>query len=91
VCSFTFAIQFFSSYLERKKGVYVSYYSELEISSCGDSPEEALHNLKEAVKLYLENAKKLGMLKDIEKAAQIPEKFISFLKIESLNCSSPPF
>jgi len=41
-----------------------------------------LHNLKEAVKLYLENAKKLGMLKDIEKAAQIPEKFISFLKIE---------
>ncbi len=61
---------------------YVSYCPELEVSSCGDSPEEALHNLKEAVELYLENAKELGMLEDVEKVAQTQAKFTSFLEME---------
>ena len=43
---------------------YVSKCPELEVASAGDTPEEALHNLKEAVELYLENAKALGIFDD---------------------------
>jgi predicted RNase H-like HicB family nuclease len=44
--------------------VYVSECPELEVASSGDTPEEAKENLKEAVELYLENAKTLGILND---------------------------
>ncbi|HPE64448.1 MAG TPA: type II toxin-antitoxin system HicB family antitoxin [Methanothrix sp.] len=43
-------------------GACVSRCPELEVASCGDTPEEALNNLKEAVELYLENAEELGLL-----------------------------
>ena len=42
--------------------VYVSKCPELEVASAGDTPQEALENLKEAVELYIENAKTLGIL-----------------------------
>jgi predicted RNase H-like HicB family nuclease len=35
---------------------YVSKCPELGVASCGDSFEEAVSNLREAVDLYLENA-----------------------------------
>jgi len=41
--------------------VYVSKCPKLEVASAGDTPEEAIENLKEAVELYLENAKALGI------------------------------
>ncbi len=41
--------------------LHVSYCPEIGVSSCGDMPEEALHNSKEAVELCLENAQKLGI------------------------------
>lgn len=37
---------------------------ELEVASVGDKTQEALENLKEAVELYVENAKSLGILDD---------------------------
>lgn len=43
-----------------EEGVYVSKCPELDVASCGDTPEEALSNLKEAVELYLDNAEELG-------------------------------
>ena len=43
---------------------YVSKCPELEVASAGVTTEEALHNLKEAVELYLENAKALGIFDD---------------------------
>ena len=43
----------------RENDVYVSKCPELEVASAGDTPEEALENLKEAVELYLENANAL--------------------------------
>ena len=43
------------------EGVYVALVSETGVASCGDTPEEALCNLLEAVELYLENATELGM------------------------------
>ncbi len=53
----------FRDLLKAKEGkeVYVSKCPELGVSSCGDTPQEAEENLKEAVELYLENAKALGM------------------------------
>ncbi|HII06601.1 MAG TPA: type II toxin-antitoxin system HicB family antitoxin [Methanotrichaceae archaeon] len=45
-----------------EEGAYVSRCTELEVASCGKTPEEALSNLKEAVELYLENAEDPGLL-----------------------------
>ena len=42
---------------------YVSKCPETGVASCGDTPEEALRHLKEAVELYLGNAKRLGLLR----------------------------
>ena len=38
---------------------------ELDVSSCGGSKEKALKNLKEAVRLFLEEAEKMGTLEQI--------------------------
>jgi len=56
----------FTSVIWKEKEGYVSKCPELGVASAGDSVEEALQNLKEAVELYLENAKELGMLDEIE-------------------------
>ena len=39
--------------------VFVSKCPELDVASAGDSLDEAISNLEEAVELYLENAKLL--------------------------------
>ena len=52
---------------------YVAKCSELGVASAGDSPSEALVNLKEATEIYLENAMLIGNL--------IPIK--SFLRVSS--------
>ena len=48
---------------------------ELGVASCGDTIEEATNNLKEAVELYVENAKELNLLEDIEDSLTTKEKF----------------
>ena len=45
------------------------------MASCGDTIEEATNNLKEAVELYIENAKELNLLEDIEDGLTTKEKF----------------
>jgi predicted RNase H-like HicB family nuclease len=44
----------------KEEGGYVSKSPELGVAQRGDTPQEALRNLQEAVALYLENAKALG-------------------------------
>jgi predicted RNase H-like HicB family nuclease len=46
--------------------VYVSKCPELGVASCGDTVEEAMANLREAAELYLENARRLGILESVE-------------------------
>ena len=46
---------------------FVAYSHELDISSCGKTVEQAKKNLKTAVKLFLEEAKKMGTVEDILK------------------------
>ena len=65
----------------KEEGVYVSKCPELGVASCGDTPEEALGNLKEAVELYLDNAKELGLIADVETALTSYCKFTSIIEI----------
>ncbi|MBI4715292.1 MAG: type II toxin-antitoxin system HicB family antitoxin [Nitrospirae bacterium] len=44
---------------------YVAYCPELDISSCGNTVEHSKEMLKTAVKLFLEEAEKMGTLEDI--------------------------
>lgn len=42
--------------------MYVAHTSQLDISSCGGTKEKAVKNLKEAVRLFLEEAERMGTL-----------------------------
>ncbi len=44
---------------------YVAPAIELDISSCAGSQDKAIRNLKEAVRLFLEEAEKMGTLEQI--------------------------
>ena len=54
---------------------YVSKCPELGVASCGDTIEEATNNLKEAVELYIENAKELNLLEGTKDSVTSNEKF----------------
>ncbi|OGL43004.1 MAG: hypothetical protein A2042_01160 [Candidatus Schekmanbacteria bacterium GWA2_38_11] len=60
---------------------FVSKCPELGVASCGDTPQEALHNLKEAVELYLENAKAIGIYKDLKLTLKTKEKYTSTFEV----------
>ena len=64
-----------------EEGVYVSKCPELGVASCGDTPEEALSNLKEAVELYLDNAKELGLSEEVDTVLISPHKFTSTFEV----------
>lgn len=49
----------------REGKTFVAYSPELDVSSCGASVEQARTNLKTAVRLFLEEAEKMGTLRDI--------------------------
>jgi len=71
----------FTSVIWREETGYVSKCPELGVASAGDTVEEALKNLREAVELYLENAKELGMIDEIETEFRFKEKFTSPLEV----------
>jgi predicted RNase H-like HicB family nuclease len=64
----------------READGFVSKCPELGVASCGDTFEEAVSNLKEAVELYLDNAKELNLLEDIEESLTTKEKFTAHLE-----------
>ena len=49
--------------------VCVAYCPELDISSCGKAADQARANLRNAVRLFLEEAEKMGTLEDILREA----------------------
>lgn len=55
--------------------VWVAKSPENGIASCGDTPQEALSNLKEALELYLENARLLGIRDDLDAALTLALEF----------------
>lgn len=60
---------------------YVSKCPELGVASYGTSPESARAALEEAVELYVANAKKLGLLKDIEPALSSQTRYTAPMDI----------
>lgn len=60
----------------KEDGQYVAVAPDLNVSSFGDSPDEAKISLKEAVELFLEECKRMGTLEDIltESGFQLKEK-----------------
>ena len=51
---------------------FVSKCPELGVASYGKTPETARESLKEAIELYLENAQRLGLLKELAPALSTP-------------------
>ncbi len=65
----------------REGDQYVSRCPELGVASCGDTPDQAIDALREAVELYLENAKALGMLPELEATLSAPHRFCAALEV----------
>jgi predicted RNase H-like HicB family nuclease len=59
---------------------YVSKCPELGVASCGDSFEEAVSNLRQAVELYIENAVELDLMGEIEESLTTKEKYTTHLE-----------
>lgn len=64
-----------------EEGKFVSKCPELEVASCGDTPQEALRNLEEAVELYIENATELGFFDDIRPAIESSQKYTTTFEV----------
>jgi len=61
---------------------YVAYCPELDVSSCGNSVQHAREMLNSAVRLFLEEAEKMGTLEDILEEARY--------KKDASGCWIPP-
>jgi len=55
----------FTTRVFKEGRTFVAHALELDVSSCGGSAEKALHNLKQAVRLFLEECEKMGTLKQV--------------------------
>ena len=55
----------FDSMVFQEGNTYVACSPKLDVSSCGDTVDEARNNLKTAVRLFLEEAEKMGTLEEI--------------------------
>lgn len=54
----------------REGEAYVAYCPELDLSSCGQNIDQARENLKTAVRLFVEEAEKMGTLDRILQEAE---------------------
>lgn len=57
----------FSTRIFKQGRSFVAHALELDVSSCGGNKKKALRNLKQAVRLFLEEAEKMGTLEQILK------------------------
>lgn len=64
-----------------EEGVFVSKCPEVEVASAGDTPQEALMNLQEAIELWLINVKELGILDEYNLVLNSPQRFTSTLEM----------
>ena len=71
----------YTAVLWKEEDTYVSKCPELGVASFGTTLQEALENLKEAVELYVKNAKELGLMEDIEASLVAREKYTARLEI----------
>jgi len=55
----------FTTRIFKEGRTYVAHEIELDVSSCAGSEDKAIRNLKEAVRLFLEEAKTMSTLRQI--------------------------
>lgn len=55
----------FTTQLLKEGETFVAYSPELDLSSCGQTTEEARQRLQEAVELFIDEAQKMGTLEII--------------------------
>ena len=55
----------FTTQIFKEGRIVVAHTRELDVSSCGGTRQRALQNLKAAVRLFLEEADKMGTLEQI--------------------------
>jgi predicted RNase H-like HicB family nuclease len=55
----------FTTRIFKEGKTFVAHAQELDVSSCGRTKEKAFANLKESVRLFLEEAEKMGTLETI--------------------------
>jgi len=55
----------FTTQIFKEGRSFLAYTRELDLSSCGGTQQKALHNLKEAVRLFLEEAERTRTLEQI--------------------------
>lgn len=67
--------------LWQESGRRVSRCPEVGLGSDGQTLDGALEALREAVELYLENAKELGLLPNLELTLEAPHRFCSPLEV----------
>ena len=72
----------FDGIIFKEGKAYVSYCPRLDVSSCGNTIEEARKNLKIAASLFIEEAEKMGTLEDILRE--------SGYEIDESNCWQTP-
>jgi len=72
----------FTALIWLEDDVYVSKCPEIEVSSVGDTPDESLINLREAIDLWLVNAEELGILEDYLPTITSSTKFTSSIEVE---------
>ena len=71
----------FTAIVWEEDGTYVSKCPEIDVSSAGDTFEEALSNLKEAIELWLDNARALGIMDDYLPVMTTSEKSTRTIEI----------
>ncbi len=74
---------------------FVAHALELDVSSCGGSEVRALKNLKEAVRLFCEEAERMGTLEQILKEAGFSigkQKIVrpGFVSLQQVTLPLPP-
>lgn len=74
----------------KEGGMFTAYCPELDVASCGHSPEEAKKNLREVIEIQLEETAKLGTLEDFladadyivgDKVLKTEKKIVGFEEI----------
>ena len=55
----------FTSLIFKEGRTFVGYARKLDVSSCGGTKDKALLNFREAVRLFLEEGKRMGTLEQI--------------------------
>jgi predicted RNase H-like HicB family nuclease len=71
----------FTATIWEEDGVFVSKCPEIDVASAGDTIDEALSNLTEAIELWLANARELGIIDDYLPMMKTSEKSIRTIEI----------